>query len=99
MIYVMSDIHGCYKEFIKALEVVNFNDNDELYILGDIVDRGDEPIKLLQDLINKNLHVMDITATSMCMDNDVDLVVFNMNTEGNILKAVKGEVDGTTISK
>ena len=51
------------------------------------------------DLINKNLHVMDITATSMCMDNNVDLVVFNMNTEGNILKAVKGEVDGTTISK
>lgn len=51
------------------------------------------------DLINKNLAVMDITATSMCMDNDVDLVVFNMNKEGNILKAVKGEVDGTTISK
>lgn len=51
------------------------------------------------DLINKGLQVMDITATSMCMDNDVDLVVFNMNQEGNILKAVKGEVDGTTISK
>ena len=51
------------------------------------------------DLINKDLHVMDITATSMCMDNNVDLVVFNMNKEGNILKAVKGEVDGTTISK
>lgn len=51
------------------------------------------------DLINKGLQVMDITATSMCMDNNVDLVVFNMNQEGNILKAVKGEVDGTTISK
>lgn len=51
------------------------------------------------DLINKNLHVMDVTATSMCMDNDVDLVVFNMNEEGNILKAVKGEAEGTTISK
>lgn len=51
------------------------------------------------ELINKNLHVMDVTATSMCMDNDIDLIVFNMNEEGNILKAVKGEVDGTTISK
>lgn len=51
------------------------------------------------ELINKNLHVMDVTATSMCMDNNVDLIVFNMNKEGNILKAVKGEVDGTTISK
>ncbi len=51
------------------------------------------------ELINRNLHVMDMTATTMCMDNDIDLVVFNMNKEGNILKAVKGEVDGTTISK
>ena len=51
------------------------------------------------DLINKKLAVMDITATSLCMDNNINLVVFNMNQEGNILKAVKGEVDGTTISK
>ena len=51
MIYVMSDLHGCYKEYLKALEAINFNDNDELYILGDIVDRGSEPIKLLQDMM------------------------------------------------
>lgn len=51
------------------------------------------------DLIQQNLHVMDVTATSMCMDNDVDLIVFNMNESGNILKAAKGEVDGTTITK
>lgn len=51
------------------------------------------------DLIQQGLHVMDTTATSMCMDNDVDLIVFNMNESGNILKAVKGEVNGTIISK
>ncbi len=51
------------------------------------------------DLIQKNLQVMDVTATSMCMDNDVDLIVFNMNESGNILKAIKGEVVGTTVSK
>ena len=51
------------------------------------------------DILEKGLKVMDHTATTMCMDNNIDLVVFNMNTEGNILKAVKGEVDGTTISK
>ena len=51
MIYVMSDIHGCYKEYLKALEMINFNDRDELYVLGDIVDRGEEPIKLLQDMM------------------------------------------------
>ena len=51
------------------------------------------------DLIQEGLQVMDTTATSMCMDNDIDLVVFNMNQEGNILKAVRGEITGTIISK
>ncbi|MEG0328952.1 MAG: UMP kinase [Longicatena sp.] len=51
------------------------------------------------DLIKQNLAVMDTTATSMCMDNDIDLVVFNMNEQGNILKAVKGDITGTVITK
>ncbi len=51
------------------------------------------------DLIQQGLTVMDTTATSMCMDNDIDLLVFNMNEPGNILKAVKGEVNGTVITK
>ena len=51
------------------------------------------------DVLNKGLQVMDSTAISMCMDNDIDLVVFNMNEAGNIAKAVKQEVDGTVISK
>lgn len=49
------------------------------------------------DIIDKHLHVMDSTASSMSMDNHIPLVVFNLNTEGNILKAVKGEKVGTTI--
>ena len=51
------------------------------------------------DLIKEGLQVMDTTATSMCMDNEIDLVVFNMNESGNIVKAVRGEITGTTISK
>lgn len=51
------------------------------------------------DVLNKGLQVMDSTAISMCMDNDVDLVVFNMNEAGNILKAVKQEITGTVITK
>lgn len=51
------------------------------------------------DLIQEGLQVMDTTATSMCMDNNIDLVVFNMNQSGNILRAVKGERIGTVISK
>ncbi|MBQ6355788.1 MAG: UMP kinase [Solobacterium sp.] len=49
------------------------------------------------DLLNKNLQVMDSTATSMCMDNRMKLVVFNMNVEGNLIRAVSGEPIGTVI--
>ena len=51
------------------------------------------------DLIQQGLQVMDTTATSMCMDNDIDLVVFNMNEPGNILKAVKEDITGTVITR
>ncbi|OGS52909.1 MAG: UMP kinase [Firmicutes bacterium GWF2_51_9] len=51
------------------------------------------------DLIQQGLGVMDTTATSMCMDNDIDLIVFNMNEEGNIKRAVLGEEIGTRITK
>jgi len=51
------------------------------------------------DLLNQGLQVMDSTATSMCMDNDIDLIVFNMNERGNILKAVQGKGNGTVITK
>ena len=51
------------------------------------------------DLLNQGLQVMDSTATSMCMDNNMELVVFNMNQRGNIVKAVSGENIGTVINK
>ncbi|MDX8418369.1 MAG: UMP kinase [Absicoccus sp.] len=51
------------------------------------------------DVLNKGLQVMDSTAISMCMDNDIDLIVFNMNERGNILKAIQQTVDGTLITK
>lgn len=51
------------------------------------------------DVLNKQLQVMDSTAISMCMDNKIDLIVFNMSQNGAILKAVKGEKIGTLISQ
>lgn len=50
------------------------------------------------DVLNKDLKVMDATSIAMCRDNDIDLMVFNMNEPGNIVKAVNQEVDGTLIS-
>lgn len=51
------------------------------------------------DVLNKGLQVMDSTAISMCMDNDIDLVVFNMNEPGNIMNAVTQKVSGTVVTK
>lgn len=54
MIYIISDIHGCYDEYMELLRKINFKDSDELYILGDIVDRGPHPIKVLQDMMMRS---------------------------------------------
>lgn len=53
MRYVISDIHGCYEQYRLLLEKIRFSDNDELYVLGDAVDRGPEPIKVLQDMMRR----------------------------------------------
>ena len=44
----MSDLHGCYYKYIKMLEKINFSNNDTLYILGDIFDRGPDGIEPLK---------------------------------------------------
>lgn len=49
------------------------------------------------DIIAKGLQVMDSTASSLSMDNDIPLVVFNLNEPGNIQRAVLGENIGTTV--
>ena len=49
------------------------------------------------DLISKNLKVMDRTASSLSMDTEIPLIVFNVNTPGNIKKVVLGENIGTVI--
>ena len=47
MIYCISDIHGMYDKFIELLEKIGFSDSDTLYILGDVLDRGPQPITTL----------------------------------------------------
>ena len=48
MIYVISDIHGYYDLFIKLLDKIKFTENDEMIIVGDIIDKGPDSIKLLK---------------------------------------------------
>lgn len=51
--YVISDIHGHYDLFIKLLENIGFSDEDKLYILGDMIDKGNKSIEILNYIINK----------------------------------------------
>ena len=53
MVYAMSDLHGCYDLYIKMLEKIKFSDEDTLYILGDIVDRGPDGIKIYKDMMKR----------------------------------------------
>lgn len=53
MIYVMSDLHGCYDEYMQMLEKINLKKDDLLYILGDVIDRGDNGIKILLDMMHR----------------------------------------------
>ncbi len=50
------------------------------------------------EVIQRGLKIMDATASTLSMDNDIDLVVFNMNEAGNIKRVVFGEAIGTTVS-
>lgn len=50
MDYVMSNVHGCYSQFVSMLEKIKFKDTDHLFILGDLVDIGDESLDLIADL-------------------------------------------------
>ena len=51
------------------------------------------------EILNRELHVMDSTATSLCMDNNIPLVVFNIDPNENIYRAAIGEPIGTTVTR
>jgi uridylate kinase len=51
------------------------------------------------DVLKKNLKVMDSTAISLCMDNDLPIVVFDLTHRGNVRRAVLGEEIGTTVGR
>jgi uridylate kinase len=50
------------------------------------------------DVLQKGLSVMDSTAISLCMDNKMPIVVFNMNVPGNLKRVVVGERVGSTVT-
>ena len=51
------------------------------------------------DVLQKGLNVMDSTAASLCRDNHISILVFNLNDPMNIVRAVKGENIGTLVKE
>lgn len=49
------------------------------------------------DVLNKNIKVMDSTAITLCMENNIPIVVYDLNKKGDLLKVINGESIGTII--
>jgi uridylate kinase len=89
---------------LRAMEV-----NAEVLIKGTKVDgvydkdpvKHDDAVKFERldylEVLSRGLHVMDSTAISLCKENDLPIVVFDMLTSGNIRRVVCGEAIGTTV--
>lgn len=65
--YVMSDIHGCYDEFLTMLNKIGFTDHDTLVLAGDYVDRGHQSLEMLQWIETKPDNVI-----FLCGNHDIE---------------------------
>jgi uridylate kinase len=79
---------------LKATKVDGVYDKDPM-VHSDAVRY--ETLSYLEAL-QQQLKVMDSTAMAMCMDNDIPLVVFDLNTVGNVMRVVRGETVGTRVT-
>jgi uridylate kinase len=75
------------------------NNVDGVYSADPIIDQNAKKYQTLSylDLLKEGLAVMDTTASSLCMDNDIPLIVFSIMEEGNIKKVIEGENIGTVV--
>jgi len=88
MTYVMSDLHGQYQKYLQMLDMIHFSDNDDLYILGDVVDRGPQSAELLQDMsIRMNVFPIlgnhDMTAVLLLKKLCVEITEDNYSNQLN----------------
>ena len=70
--YAISDLHGQYGIFEKLLEVIDFSDDDYMYVLGDAIDRGPDGIRILQKIMTPPNMDLLIGNHEFLMLNSVD---------------------------
>ncbi|MCH7575682.1 MAG: UMP kinase [Candidatus Marinimicrobia bacterium] len=73
---------------------------DGVYSADPVTDPGATRFTHLsyEEVISKKLRVMDLTAVTLCMENKLPIIVFDIQTEGNLLKVVTGDNIGTNVS-
>jgi len=85
---------------IRAEILLKATKVDGLYNADPAVKKDAKFIKKIRymEVVEKQLHVMDMTAISLAMDNELPLIVFNLLNKGNIKKVILGEAIGTQIN-
>ena len=68
----MSDIHGEYELFLKLLDKIGFSENDELYICGDIIEKGRDSVKLAR-------YIFSMPNAKVIMGNHEDAFIKHYN--------------------
>ena len=98
----MSDIHGRYDRYNKMLEKINFSDDDVLYILGDIIDRGPDSGRLLLDVLLKpNIELLLGNHEFMMMEASEDDEIYAMwrrnGAKPTIIQLLDMDMDGNKL--
>ena len=84
---------------IRAEVIMKATKVDGVYSADPMVDKNARKFGTIgyQDVLRRRLRVMDATAISLCRENNMPIIVFNLNERGNIMRAVLGEKVGTLV--
>lgn len=93
MKYVIADVHGDYEKYTKMLELIQFSEEDELYVLGDVLDRGENGLKILQDMMLRP-NVIPILGNHEYMASVALPWLLKEVTEENVESFENGEGEG-----
>jgi uridylate kinase len=99
--YFTTDTAGSLRAIeIKADVILKGTRVDGIYTADPEKDKTAQKYESItfQDCISRNLRVMDMTAFTLCMENNLPIVVFDMNTPGNLRRVVSGENVGTLVT-
>ena len=80
---------------LKATKVDGIYDADPIHVK----DAKMFPSITYREILSQNLRVMDATAISLCRENNLPIIVFNLNAPGNILRVILGDKVGSTVTK